>query len=556
MHRRTTLPRVDGEKRRGLEGQQHFYGSTASVISRTELLFCDPRGYGIPATPCQRACCRLLDGVPLGDLWEDPQVRLMCGGVEPAEGRPDQFVLTKAPRSGGSLLFAAWAINRALYCDLETGDLKRIAETENPPILPVVSVHVKNARAIVGHVKQLMSRPNWQEYLIGKATKDEVRIRHLATGTPIAIQVVAGSRSASNLESYWCVSVVFDEVFKLLGEDEAVVNLDDARVAVRGRILPGGQIGYVGSPWAPVGPAYELLERYWQKPCKECLAVKTTGPMFHPKKWSPETIAALQSSDDQRDRDVAVLAMGEFISRTTGLLTEQDIHRCCTHGAADVPPRSGVRYVATIDPALRRNAWTLVVAHREGPKLVADLARQWMPRPGLPLRAGTTLAQVATLVRPYGVRELHSDQWSSETLKELAEPTGLKLVELQLRGVKAQNALWALVNTILNGAAELPEDKWVVTDLTFLRRKVGQGGPVLFLQATPDGRHADYVPALMMSNELLPNVAPPTPQDFPDDFIRPRKKPAEPFDPVENMAVMGDARGMGAFYRAETGSRR
>jgi len=42
--------------------------------SRTELLFTDPRGYGIPASNCQRACCRILDGVPLGDLWADPDV--------------------------------------------------------------------------------------------------------------------------------------------------------------------------------------------------------------------------------------------------------------------------------------------------------------------------------------------------------------------------------------------------------------------------------------------------------------------------------------------------
>jgi len=54
--------------------------------------------------------------------------------------------MTKAPRSGGSLILAAWAINRALYCDLSTGDLARIAKTENPPILPVVSVRIRNAR--------------------------------------------------------------------------------------------------------------------------------------------------------------------------------------------------------------------------------------------------------------------------------------------------------------------------------------------------------------------------------------------------------------------------
>jgi len=86
-----------------------------------------------------------------------------------------------------------------------------------------------------------MERPHWKKWLVGKPTADKVMIRHPATGTPIAIETIAGSSAASNLESYWCVSVAFDEVFKLKGEKDAVVNLDDARTAVRGASFRAGR---------------------------------------------------------------------------------------------------------------------------------------------------------------------------------------------------------------------------------------------------------------------------------------------------------------------------
>lgn len=477
--------------------------------SPTEALFTDPRGYGIPATPCQRAWCRILDGVPIAELWADPDVRRMCGHRLPPPGRPEQFVGTKAPRSGGSLILAAWAINRALYCDLSTGDLSRIAETENPPTLPVVSVKLRNARAIVGHVGRLMSRPQWKDCLVGRATADKVVLRHPKTGTPVAIEAIAGSAAASNLESYWCVSVAFDEVFKLKGEKDAVVNLDDARTAVRGRILPGGQIAYVGSSWVPMGPAFELLEQYFEHPARECVAVKATGPMMHPKHWTLERIKSLASSKDQRDRDVAILAMGEFLSKVTGLLSEVEIRECVRSGG-DIPPKFGVLYEAAIDPALRRNAWTLVVAHREGNHLVVDLCRQWVPRAEAPLKAREVLREIAKLVKPYSIRELNSDQWSSGTLGERAEDYGLGFRDCQkeLRGALGQQALQAVVDSVQNNAIELPTDEDLVKDLLQLKRKATQQGTVLYLAPTPDGRHADYVPSLALVELRLPKFIP------------------------------------------------
>jgi len=442
-------------------------------------------------------------------------VRRMCGEARPPEVRPDQFVGTKAPRTGGSLVLAAWAICRALYCDLSS-----IGVGENPPILPVVSVRKLNARAIVGHVGRVMKLPHNAHNVIGKITKDEVVIRHAATGTPIAIRVIAGSRAASNLESFWHVSVAFDEVFKLQGEADSMINLDDARTAVRGRIIPGGQISYVGSPWVPAGPAYELLEEYWGAPSKECVVVRATGPMMHPKHWTPERLKQLSESKDRRDRDTAVLGMGEFLSKTTGLVTESDVLAVTARAQRELPCQFGTYYVAAMDPAIRRNAWSLVIGHRRNTRLVVDFCKQWVPVSGEKLRAKAVLREVAAILKRYGLDKVFSDQWSSDTLSELAEDQCLKLIDHQQRGAKTQKVLRNVVDGVIHGAYDLPPDPDLRRDLLQIKQRVGQAGPQIYLAATPDGRHADYIPALALVDDLLPEDTPGYLEDrFPAGFL-------------------------------------
>jgi len=290
-----------------------------------------------------------------------------------------------------------------------------------------------------------------------------------------------------------------------------------------------------------MGPAYELLEQYWENPSRECVAVRATGPMLYPRLWTLERIARRAASKDQRDRDVAVLAMGEFIAKVTGLLSEAEIRARMRKGG-DLPPRFGTLYVGCIDPALRRNAWTLVVAHREAKDLVVDLARQWVPSPGVPLKGKEVLRQIAGIVKPYGIEELNSDQWSSDTLGERAEDYGLGFRDCQkdLRGALGQQALQSVVDAVQNDALELPDDPDLVKDLLQLKRKATQSGTALFLAPTPDGRHADYVPALALAELRLPKFVPvPLDKALPDGFMRTPQP--EPEYPDEEQGVLRDA---------------
>jgi len=500
--------------------------------SLVERLLVDPKGYGIPATNCQRAWCRILDGVDLGVLWEDEDVRRMCGGVKPPLVRPSQFVGTKAPRTGGSIIGACLAITRAVHCDTSW-----LTSSENPPILPIVSVRIRNARAIVGHVKRLMSRPEWQRYLIGTPKEDSVTLRHARTGWPIKIEVVAGSTAASNLESYWCASVIFDECFKLRGAEEAAVNLDDARLAISGRILPGGQTLYVGSTWVPEGPAYKLMTEFWERPCQECVVVRTTGPQMNPRHWTAQAIQDMAASPDQRMRDAAVLAMGEFVANATGVLPESEIKARTIH-AGRLLAKPGVSYAAVMDPGIRRNAWTFGICHTERRKLVLDCCCQWQAKGGVKLVAREILHQIAGRLKEYGLDRVYSDQHQSDTLDELAQLEGFRVVERRQRGDELQLSLQGIVDAILHGNIELQQDPELVKDLLNIKRRVSQSGTSLYLAATPDGRHADYAAMLSLAALVTPGDRPGvTAVQFPDGFLD-ADPPKLDLHPEEKFATM------------------
>src|SRR5690606_9521305 len=153
----------------------------------------------------------------------------------------------------------------------------------------------------------------------------------------------------------------FDEAPRMNGREDGVVNLDDMLAAVAGRVLPGGQILMIGSPWAPYGPVYDLA----QNP-GATRVIRATGPALNPNWWTPERCEELQRTNPVAyQTDV----LGEFADPESGLLSPIAVHRNTRAAPEQLPPRKGASYVAAIDPAegdAKGNAWTLVIVELEG----------------------------------------------------------------------------------------------------------------------------------------------------------------------------------------------
>ena len=266
------------------------------MIPSLEALITSRDGFAlVTASPLQRAVCRIIEGRPLGELAEREDVVDALGGAEAIAALPNvppgEVVILSGIRTFKSGLAAANAIRASQVCDtrgLGPGEVPRVS---------VVSLTLDLSRVVFGHiVGQVQERPALRRLLLEDPTSDSVILRH-PTGRPVEIKCVAGARAGASLVARWSAGVVFDEAPRMVGIEDGVVNYDDARRAVLGRLLPGAQLVSVGSPWAPAGPIYDAFTESFGRPSPARVVIRGTGPAMNPIWWTPARCEQLRATD-------------------------------------------------------------------------------------------------------------------------------------------------------------------------------------------------------------------------------------------------------------------
>lgn len=235
-------------------------------VPTTEQLLTGAAGFNLQtATNVQRACCNIGDGIPLREeLKSDPNVVQMVGGHQrlaqlPSERGelPDVVVDISSIRSAKTMRALARSARASQIIDVSV-----LTYGERPRI-SFVSLKLDRSRAAFRLLKGLFGRPALKPLVIGE-TAESLLVRH-PSGREVEIACVAGGRAAGGFIGDWSAGLIADEAPRMLGRDDSVTNLDDILTAVRGRMLPGAQIQLIGSPWAPTGPVYELVQQHWPK---------------------------------------------------------------------------------------------------------------------------------------------------------------------------------------------------------------------------------------------------------------------------------------------------
>lgn len=475
------------------------------------------------ATPVQRAVCRAIDGLPLGELWKDRDVRAAFGNAKPPSGlgrvlAPLELLLLAGIRSAKSLIAAATAF-RAVQCvdvsRLRPGEIARIS---------TISVDKDKARVIFNHlVGTVQAKPALCLALADEPTEDTILLRQLDTGAIIEVLVTAGRRAGSSLVGRWMAGVYFDEAARMVGADDGVVNLEDSRRAVLGRMLPGAQVLYLSSPWAPYGPVYQMTEEYFGRPTQQLVVIRAPGPVMNPVHWTKAAIEKLKKQDPIAYKtDV----LGEFADAEYTVFSIDDLEEL-TLDEDEIKPQPGFNYIATMDPATRSNAWTLTITTCNGweqiPGLGMDktytcvLAKQWVP--GLErVSPASVLTEIADTIAPYGLDTVYTDQYSVDALSDIAallpndhegNPRVLTLYEETDNPASKYDGTKTLQVLVQEHRFRFVKNPVMRSDLVRTKKRVTQDGLKFVLPKTSDGRHGDFVPALSKACLYLPE--PPTP---------------------------------------------
>lgn len=159
-------------------------------------------------------------------------------------------------------------------------------------------------------------------------------------------------------------------------------------------------------------------------------------------------------------------------------------------------------YFAAMDPGTRSNAWTLAIGTRRrvGNRVIDAVvkARQWQGSKTAPLSPDKVLGEIAEQLRPYGCREVVTDQYSADALRDIGERHGLILYDRTITSSVKLELFENLRTLLADQALELVSDPAVRSDLLLVRKRVGLHGVTIDLPRTPDGRHCDYAIAVAM----------------------------------------------------------
>ncbi len=477
----------------------------STFIPTTEALLTSPAGFDLQtATNVQRARCRIGDGLPLGDLRSDPDVVAMVGGQECLEALPSehgqipQTVVDLGPIRSCKTMMACCRAARASQAvsveGLKVGEVPRIA---------LVSVKLDRARVAFRQLKGLFSRPALKALVIDE-TADTLIIRH-PSGRPIEISCVAGGRAASGFVGDWSAGVIADEAPRMVGRDDgAVTNLDDITSAIRGRLLPGAQIQLIGSPWAPSGPVYDLVQQHWGKVGTSSIAVlRSTGPQNNPSHFNPKFCERLKETDP-----VAYMTdvEAQFANPEQGFASPIAIRSSRREEPYELPYESGCSYAAAADPSeggSKGNGFTLVLVKREEIKPEAGeaglprykyrvcIAREWRG-----VRPDDCWKEIAELCKAYQLFSVDTDQYAAAANADLARRYGLKLVVRPTTAGSKLEDFTNLATQLHTGCVELSPEKQLINDLLSVKKRTTANGYTIVLPKTGDGRHCDFAPAL------------------------------------------------------------
>ena len=195
-------------------------------------------------------------------------------------------------------------------------------------------------------------------------------------------------------------------------------------------------------------------------------------------------------------------SLAMFIKSISGWLNKDNIAKAVDLGVYSRSPKPGIQYMASLDPAFRKDSFALTIGHHDMKLgVVQDFIRYWTPEVGKPLKPGDVLDEIKIHLTHYGLSVVTSDQYQLESLQQLAMDRGFVINGLDFTGVsksKITGSFKVLLDQFRVVLLDHDEQK---AQLEALQRQVLQSGAVRI--AAPPGKHDDLAMVLMLMAKMV-----------------------------------------------------
>jgi hypothetical protein len=321
---------------------------------------------------------------------------------EPLE-RVEEFWGVIGRRGGKSRAAAVLAIYQAIFVDHSAA----IVVGERPAVL-CLAENQKQAGVVFGYICGIVESTPMLAKLVRGKTQDTLS---LTNGIDITVRAASfrGLRGLTN------VCVIADEAAFWYDEASGSANSDEEILAaVRPSLATThGPLIAISSPYAKKGAVYEAWRKhYGAQGDPRILVAQGASRDFNPS--LPQSVV-----DRAYERDSAAASAeygGQFRSDIEQFISRELVEAAVDCGVLVRPPRPGVTYSAFADAAsgAGRDSYTVGIAHSEGNAIVLDVAHEIRP----PFNPQNATAEVAALIKTYGIRIVTGDKWAPGFVSE------------------------------------------------------------------------------------------------------------------------------------------
>ena len=384
--------------------------------------------------------CTKRTAVPSGPFRE---VRLLCGR-----------------RAGKSLIAALIAVFLAFFRDYTP----YLAPGEVCTVM-VIAADRRQARVIMRYVRAFTKSVSMLAALIIRETRESLELSN-------RVVIEVHTASFRTIRGYACGLCCNDEECFWPASEMSAEPADEILAAERPSLatIPSSLLLSLSSPYARRGPMYESYRDHFGKDDSPVLFWKAPSLRMNPaldRKVVDEAYA--------RDPVAAAAEWGaEFRSDIERFVSREAVDACVRKGCTELPYAANTKYFAFVDPSGGSNdSMTLAIAHRviiqQHSAVVLDLTREVRP----PFSPDKVVADFATALRTYKIREVNGDRYGAEWVSERFRSAGIDYRASDLSRSEIYLEFLPLLNS---GRARLLDNQRLAAQITGLERHTSRSG--------------------------------------------------------------------------------
>lgn len=469
-----------------------------------------PTYCGLTPSPLMGAIMSGSEGEPTG--LSDSECAEFFGS-RPTPKKPRTVAVRAGGRAGKtSRLLAPKALHAAWTVPLPT--LAHGEEAVALLVAPDMKLGKQCLSFVSGYVDQ---SPILSSARVKDDTAETITLRR-PDGRIVRVEVLAATRGGRAVRARTLVFAGLDEAAFFFAEGTGVVNDQDVYNAVAQRVVPGGQVWIVSTPWlASVGVLEKTIEAEWGR--HQSALVCSAGTRALNPSWDPtgEIERDLRERDPEaarREIDGKPIASGVstfFDPRTIDAAVDKEL-------LIPRKPVPGERIAAGADLGFSSDHSALAVTHDDSVKIRVGELLELTPTDA-PLKPSFVIRAFAKALRDRhaGLDCVVADGHYRETMNEHLAEFGLAYKAAPLDVASTYLAVRAKFR---EGRVSIPMHHKLIAQLKLVQWRANSGGSIsIILPKSPLHGHCDLTSALVLAVWELGGIDAPA-EKTPEQHVR------------------------------------